>query len=210
MTPSQRVREFRTEQLTVSAGKLFCTACREELGLKRSIIQGHIRSAKHADGKKRLERKEAREKDISEALRKHDHNVHQKGETLPESRRVYRVEVATAFLHVGVLVEKLDYFCELLEENAFRLVNKRYLLDLVPFILKEEQACIRKEIADKPVSVTFDSTSCLGEVMVVVLCFVQDGKIVQHVIRVEFLAKSMTGEEVARELINVLSIKLGI
>ena len=32
----------------------------------------------------------------------------------------------------------------------------------------------------------------------------------QHLVRVEFLAKSMTGEEVARELINVLSIKFGI
>ena len=32
----------------------------------------------------------------------------------------------------------------------------------------------------------------------------------QHLVRVEFLAKSMTGEEVARELINVFSIKLGI
>ena len=31
VTPSQRVREFRTEQLTVSAGKLFCTACRKEM-----------------------------------------------------------------------------------------------------------------------------------------------------------------------------------
>ena len=68
VTPSQRVREFPTEQLTVSAGKLFCSACREELGLKRSVVQAHIKAAKHADGKKRLERKEAREKDISEAL----------------------------------------------------------------------------------------------------------------------------------------------
>ena len=69
----------------MSAGKLFCTTCREELGLKRFVIQDHIKSAKHADGKKRLERKEARE-DISEALRKHDQAVHQKGETLPESQ----------------------------------------------------------------------------------------------------------------------------
>ena len=210
VTPSQRVREFPTEQLTVSAGKLFCSACREELGLKRSVVQAHIKAAKHADGKKRLERKEAREKDISEALRKHDQEVHQKGETLPELQRVYRVKVATAFLRAGVPFEKLEYFRELFEENAFRLVDKRYLLDLVPFILKEEQACIRQEIADKPVSVIFDGTSRLGEVMVVVLRFVQDWKIVQRLVRVEFLAKSMTGEEVARELINVLSIKLGI
>ena len=31
VTPSQRVREFLTKQLTVSASKMFCTACREEL-----------------------------------------------------------------------------------------------------------------------------------------------------------------------------------
>ena len=45
--------------------------------------------------------------------------------------------------------------------------------------------------------------------MVVVLHFVHEWKVVQCLIHVEFLAKSMTGEEVARELINVLSIKLG-
>ena len=150
LTPLQRVHEFPTEQLTVSAGKLFYAACREELGLKRSVVQGHIKSTKHADGKKRLECKEAREKDISVALRKHDQEVHQKGETLPESQRVYRVKVATAFLRAGVPFEKVECFRELLEENAFRLVDKRYLLDLIPFILKEEQARIAGLQAELP------------------------------------------------------------
>ena len=49
------------------------------------------------------------------------------------------------------------------------MVDKRYLLDLIPFILKEEQPRIKQEITDKPVSVIFDGTSHLGEVMVVVL-----------------------------------------
>ena len=40
--PSKRVREFPNEQLKVSGGKLFCSACHEELGLKRSTIQNHI------------------------------------------------------------------------------------------------------------------------------------------------------------------------
>ena len=31
ITPQQRVTEFSGEQLTVSSGKLFCKACREEL-----------------------------------------------------------------------------------------------------------------------------------------------------------------------------------
>ena len=42
--PSKRVQEFPNELLKVSGGKLFCTGCREELGLKRSTIQNHIRS----------------------------------------------------------------------------------------------------------------------------------------------------------------------
>lgn len=68
MTLAKRVREFPTEQLTVSGGKLFCTARREELGLKRSVIQGHIKSAKHADGKRRLECNEVWEKSIMDTL----------------------------------------------------------------------------------------------------------------------------------------------
>ena len=52
---------------------------------------------------------------------------------------------------------------------CFCLVDKRYLLDLVTFILKEERACIRLEIADNPVSVIFYGTSHLREVMVVML-----------------------------------------
>ena len=38
VTPSQRVREFPDERFSVSAGRLFCNACREELGLKTTVI----------------------------------------------------------------------------------------------------------------------------------------------------------------------------
>ena len=42
VTPSQGVREFPDEQLTVSAGKLSCQACREELSTKISVLKNHI------------------------------------------------------------------------------------------------------------------------------------------------------------------------
>ena len=35
---AQCVSEFHNEHLQVSTGKLFCGACREELGLKASVI----------------------------------------------------------------------------------------------------------------------------------------------------------------------------
>ena len=43
----QRLREFANENLTVSACKLFCMGCREELGLKVTVIKQHLKSKKH-------------------------------------------------------------------------------------------------------------------------------------------------------------------
>ena len=62
ITPSQRASEFPKEQLVGSAGKLFCKACKEILCLKRSVIQNHVKSSKHQDGKKALTTKETRER----------------------------------------------------------------------------------------------------------------------------------------------------
>ena len=44
VTPSSRVREFPDENLTVSAGNLFCSACREPVSLKKSVIKLHLDS----------------------------------------------------------------------------------------------------------------------------------------------------------------------
>ena len=61
VTPIQRVREFPKEELSQSAGKLFCNACREEVSLKLSIVKLHVASGKHLAGKEALARREARE-----------------------------------------------------------------------------------------------------------------------------------------------------
>ena len=47
VTPRQQVKEFPTEPFTVSHGQLFCSACREQLSLKRSILKNHVESLKH-------------------------------------------------------------------------------------------------------------------------------------------------------------------
>ena len=70
MTASARVTEFPGESFTVSKsnGELFCIACREEIGLKKTIIENHVKSSKHTSEKERLEKKEARERDIAKSL----------------------------------------------------------------------------------------------------------------------------------------------
>ena len=86
-----------------------------------------------------------------------------------------------------------------------------YLFDLVPFILKEEEARIRKEITGKCLSVIFDGSSRLGEALAVIVLFVGEEWTLEHrLIRMQMLSKSMTGQEVARELIGVLSVAYGV
>ena len=209
--PNVRVQEFPNDKLCVSAGKLFCSACREELSLKRSVIVNHINSTKHKTSMRKLDMNEAREKDIAESLEVHNDENHLNGETLPIKQQVYRVKVVTAFLRAGIPLSKLDSFRDILEENAYRLTNRRHMFDLVPFILKEEEKRISSEIQGKPVAVIFDGTTRLGEAMAIVLRFVDDNfSPKQYLIRMQMLSKSMVAEELARELISVLSVKYSV
>ena len=212
VSPTQRVKEFKNKCVCVSGGKLFCQACREELSLKKSTIQLHVASSKHIAGKEKLVLKEKREIDIAQALQKYDDDVHPSGETLPDSIRIYRVKVLTTFLRTGVPINKIDEFRDLLEENAVRLAGRKPISDLIPFVLNEEWRQIKAEIVGLPVAVIFDGTSRLGVALAIILRFVDRSTLTIHqrLVRVQLLTKSMTGEEVARELLSVLSTEYGI
>ena len=209
--PLQRVRQFSSEPLSVRKNKLFCEACREELSLKTSVLHNHMKSTKHNEGKKSLENKVAREKSIAEALRKHNQVNHLVGETLPDHQQVYRVKVVTSFLRAAVPLNKIIHFRELLEDHAYRLTDRRHLSDLIPFIRGEEQSKIRKMISNKQISVIFDGTTRLGEVLAIVIRYVSDEwSLEQCLVKVQLLAKSLSGEEIARELISVLSVHYSV
>ena len=120
------------------------------------------------------------------------------------------MKVVRTFLQAGVPLSKLGIFRELLEENGFRLSDRRFVFDLVPFILKEE-ACLKQELQGKQVGVIFDGTTRLGEAMAIILRFVSESwTLEQQLVRIQLLSKSMTGEEIARELIHVLSANYAI
>ena len=208
ITPEHRVKQHPKVCFSVSNKKLFCLACREELSVKSSVVNGHIQSAKHTEGKSRLENQKKKDKEIAEALRSHDAVHNPKGNTLPDNQRVYRVKVTRTFLSAGVPLNKIALFRELLEENGFRLTDRRRMSDTVPLILQQEKEKIRNEISGKFLSVIFDGTSRLGEVFVIVARFVDSDWVVhQRLMRVKMLANSLSGEEIAREIINPLSLE---
>ena len=209
--PDKCVREYSSEHFAVSNGKLFCEACREQLPLKKSSLNNHIQSTKHKDRKIRLQEKEKRDQTIVQSLQKYNEIHHMRGETLPREHQAYRVKVVRTFLCAPVSLNKLDKFQSLLEESAFRLSDRRFMSDHIPFILKEEQATIKKELTDKYTSVIFDGTTRLGEAMAVVVRFVSnEWTLEQRLINLQMLAKSMKGEEIARELIHLLSTEYAI
>lgn len=89
--------------------------------------------------------------------------------------------------------------------------DRRFLSDLISFIFKEEQSDIKEEISGKSVSIIFDGTTRLGEALAIVVRFVDDNfTIQQRLVSIQLLAKSLTGEEIACELVRVLSTSYGI
>uniref|UniRef100_A0A1X7TYX4 Uncharacterized protein n=1 Tax=Amphimedon queenslandica TaxID=400682 RepID=A0A1X7TYX4_AMPQE len=62
----------------------------------------------------------------------------------------------------GVPFNKLDSFKELLEETGYRLTDKRFMLDLIPFVLKEEETTNKAMLKDKKLDIIFDGTTRLG------------------------------------------------
>ena len=158
-----RILELKGEPFCESNCKLFCQACREVLGTKASIIKRHITSEKHKSGKTRLSQKEAREATILKAIKKYENEVRPEGETLSDEQRVYRVKVVKTFLKAGILLEKLDSFCVLLEEGGYRLTTSSHMRQLIPLKRKEEEERIKSEISASNVAVIFDGTQGLGK-----------------------------------------------
>ena len=173
--------------------KLFCNACREELSLRRNIVSNHVASSKHKCSKEKLASRDRKERDIAKHLEEHDALTHPVGETQPMEQQVYRLKVIKTFLCAAVPLSKVDAFRDLLEENCFRLNDCHHMCDLIPFIITQEKADIKAEIVGKPVSVVFDGTTRLGEVMAIVIRFVDNSfAITQRLIRLQLLTKSMT------------------
>ena len=160
--------------------------------------------------KSKLFVKEAKQRSIAESLKQYDKEYHPKGETLPENVRVYRVTVVKSFLTAGIPLSKVDCMRDLLEEHAFSLSGRQHLSETIPFIHQQEIDEIKQEISGKDVSVIFDGTTHVDEALAVVLRFVDNFQPKQRLVSLKLLSKSMTGEELAREIISTLSTSYGI
>ena len=75
--PVDRVKQYPNNHFIVSAEKFFCTACREEVSTKKSVINLHIKSAKGKES----------------ALKCYDRSRHAVEDSLPDLTRVFCIKV---------------------------------------------------------------------------------------------------------------------
>ena len=100
----------------------------------------------------------------------------------------------------------------MLEEHGYALTSSTNLRQLIPFIHQEELSRIKQEILNQLLSIIFDElTTHVCEAFVVVLHYLTDDwELKQCVVRLKLLAKTMTGEEIAQQIIVILSTEFGI
>ena len=116
------------------------------------------------------------------------------------------MKVVQLFLKAGVPFNNIDCFKDILEENGYRLTVWK---NLIPFIQLKEQTQLQEVIRNKKNSVIFDGTSSqLGEVLAIVVRYITDDW--QKLVWLQMLAKSLCGDELAKELISVVSVTYGI
>ncbi len=205
------VAEYPGEHLVVEKGVIFCRACRTEVSQKASSLKRHVQSQRHLSGKKRLAEETKHQQSIVRSMSRFNLEVHPHGETLPEKEQVFRVEVVETFLKAGVALQKVGTFRPLLEKYGTRLADRTTLGRLIPMILAREKDAVKEALSGSDVSVIFDGSTRLGEALVIIIRYVDnDWKVRQVLARLKVLSRSLTGDQLAGELIEAISTCLQI
>ena len=179
--------------------------------MKKSVVSHHTTSVKHKAAVEKVTAREKSDSSIIDALQSYEDKNRPKGETLPDSTKVFRVKVVSTLLRAGIALNKVDDLQELLEEGGYRLSNSTNMRQLVPFILSEELKKVKQEISGRCVSIIFDGTTHVAEAFVLIVHFIGDEwELKQRVVSFRLLSKSLMGEEVARLIVECISTEMGI
>ena len=76
----------------------------------------------------------------------------------------------------------MEHFRELPEETGYPLSERHYMLDLVPFVRREEETRIKQEMSGKHIGVVFDASTHLGEALAIVRFVSESWTVEQQVV----------------------------
>ena len=79
------------------------------------------------------------------------------------------------------------------------------MAQLIPVIQEKEKKRITEEITGHELSLIFGGTTRSDELLAIIFRFVKEWTIQQQLVRLELLQKSINGEKMARQLLNVIA-----
>lgn len=102
----------------------------------------------------------------------------------------------------------MDAMRPFLEKYGHRLTSSAHLSELIPAVLEKEKETLKEELkVATEASVIFDGTARLGEALAIVVRYIQeDFKPTRRLVRLEVLANSLKGEELAQRLMSCLAV----
>ena len=77
----------------------------------------------------------------------------------------------TAFLNAGI---PLSCFRLLLKKSGLQLTDRSHMANLIPYVLENEKTRLKLELGMRDISIIFDGTTRLGEVLVVAIRYLDD------------------------------------
>ena len=214
--PATRVKEFPNEPFSVSLGSLYCNACHIPIQSKMSIIKTHIGTERHSEGKNTLQKSALRQETVAASWSKYkkDHSTTLVGcglsSAVPDDVSKRRIDVVETFLRAGVPLAKIAYLRPLLEAGNLRLTDRSHMAQFIPFLAETEMNRVKEDVKSADfLAVIFDGSTHQGEALAILLRYLDHNwKPQQRLVRFHILAKSLTGVQLAGELVAALSTTL--
>lgn len=161
----QRLEEFPDKGLTISAGVLFCKACKLTLDNIKSSIEDHLRRQKHILNLERLQSRNVEDTNVLEDLAAYfEEHRDEAGRTVGKDVHLYRYRCVEVFLATGTPLERCDAFRPLLERSGFALTDSSHMrATYIPRVLEMEVKTLKAELDGEYLTLPFDGTTRLGE-----------------------------------------------
>ena len=207
-----RVAEFEGNSLKVSAGELFCQACKVTIFNKWSTINLHCRlenngkPTRHAIKMELWRTRKDDDAELKATLAEYyESHPNEKVMTKDPDEMVFRYRTTEACLAGGVPLAKVDKLRPLLQRAQFALTASTNLGTYIPKIEKAELKLLCSEMHEQLIGISFDGTTRLGEAINTTARWCTSGfELEQRLIDFTTMEKHISGAELAVHISNLL------
>jgi hypothetical protein len=150
-------------------------------------LKNHLASNKHLISSRKRRESALKQTDLIafvEQCQESDLLAPGEGSKLDSKQVAFRLTVLDTFLSAGCSLGKIDACRDLLEHSGFALTDSSHMRQLIPVLMKNKLQTLTSMLDGRYVSIIFDGTPHVGELLMVFARFWMDGAFVQKLINV--------------------------